>query len=691
MDYFKNMYDYISNPMDDESLIRNLIATFAEGKDIYDYLTRAHINDKKYKNGKHYIAVKDAFYAKLFKIWKDNVLSLTDNQIEWLIQHSSIKRDYYQLKQYLKTLPDIKTYNEFLALISDNELIEKYGWQALGTYSGWRHVSSRYLKARKEAGFKVEHRLYLNTESIHTEIITSAFVDKCIERNIPFYFKYDEFGNRDDTIVIYSNTENLPQYISILREIKKENTEIFEQIHQPPILTGKIDGWIGYGSEPAKLPNGKNTSFNKIREEAIEKAITKCRNKWIFDHKKKLFNYKNKKITLQEYLSIKITDNVIKRYKKMIEWYIKNGNEKQFYDAYGLVGNDFTNENLSIHVKHCIDKKMEQYIDSLMNDPKNSPTIKIPTRNGNDISVYSSDISSAINYLISQVLEFDHNFLINVKQAIKEEAKAYGIDTDKYCFDIAARDKLLTYQKPVKTDQNNNSILQKSYTINESNICDKLDPSLMKRRLKYPNGTETSAIQYIQEYFYPFIPEDGFFTLKNGNRISYKQFIEEFVMFEGQSRYNGDVARLLEATTKRNQDLITISNGTESVSFDPVEITNYLNPYLMKMKMRYPNGAETPAVQYIQEYFSPYIPENGMITLKNGNDISVKQFIEEFVIFEGQTKYNGDVARLMEATTRNNHGSISFDLEKESKKQIELKRMLSDSQNRTITNSGMKI
>ena len=143
MDYFKNMYDYISNPMDDESLIRNLIATFAEGKDIYDYLTRAHINDKKYKNGKHYIAVKDAFYAKLFKIWKDNVLSLTDNQIEWLIQHSSIKRDYYQLKQYLKTLPDIKTYNEFLALISDNELIEKYGWQALGTYSGWRHVSSR--------------------------------------------------------------------------------------------------------------------------------------------------------------------------------------------------------------------------------------------------------------------------------------------------------------------------------------------------------------------------------------------------------------------------------------------------------------------------------------------------------------------------------------------------------------------
>ncbi len=680
MSFFKDMYDYISNPIDDESLITNIINAFAEGKDIYEYLARTQTDEKKYKEGQYYSEIKDNFYAKLFKIWKDNVLSLTDAQIEWLIQHSSIEKDYYQLREYLKTLPDVKTYKEFLALVnqSDNELIEKYGWQSLGNYSGWRHVNSRYLKARKEANFKVEHRLYLNTESIHTEIITSAFVDKCLERNIPFYFKYDEFGNRDDTIVIYSNTENLPQYIKILREIKKEHAEIFEQIHQPPILTGKIDGWIGYGSEPAKLPNGKNTSFNKIRQEAIEKAITKCRNKWIFDHQKKLFNYKNKKIALQEYLSIKITDNLIKRYQKNIEWYIQKGKEKQFYDAYGLINSDLTNENFRRYVKHCIDKKMDQFINSLMDDPKNSPTIKIPTRNGNEISVYSSDISKVIDPLTNKILKFDHNFLKNVKQAIKEESKTYGIDTDKYCFDIAARDKILSYQEPVDTQQISNLNSQNNYTVNGLNICETLNPILMKKRLKYPNGAETSAEQYIQRYFYPFIPEDGFFTLKNGTRISYKQFIEEFVLFEGQTKYNGDIARLLEATTKRNQDLVTINNGNESISFDPVKITNYLNPTLMERKLRYPNGAETSAVQYIQEYFSPYIPENGMITLKNGKDISIIQFIEEFVMYDGQNKYNGDIARLMEATTRNNHGNISFDWKKEYQKQTELKAMLNN-------------
>ena len=47
-------------------------------------------------------------------------------------------------------------------------------------------------------------------------------------------------------------------------------------------------------------------------------------------------------------------------------------------------------------------------------------------------------------------------------------------------------------------------------------------------------------------------------------------------------------------------------------------------------------------------------------------------------MFEGQTKYNGDIARLMEATTRNNHGNISFDWKKEYQKQTELKAMLNN-------------
>ena len=40
----------------------------------------------------------------------------------------------------------------------------------------------------------------------------------------------------------------------------------------PPLLTGRIDGWIGYGSEPNKSIDGKKTSFNKKRATIIEKV-----------------------------------------------------------------------------------------------------------------------------------------------------------------------------------------------------------------------------------------------------------------------------------------------------------------------------------------------------------------------------------------------------------------------------------
>ena len=692
MEKYRELYNSITNPLDDDTVISDLISAYAEQKNIYSYLTKVHVDDKEYK-GQYYPQIKDKLYAKLFKIWKENVLSLTDRQVDWLIQHSSsVEEDYHQLRTYLKTVPDIKTKQEFMELVykDENNLIEKYGWQSLGKYSGWTHISSRYLTARKEAGFEIEHRLYLNTESIDTEAVASFFIDKCMEKKIPFYFKYDEYGNRDDTIVIYSDTEHLEQYITILRELKKENVELFSRTHQPPILTGKIDNWIGYGAEPQVLPNGERTSFNEVRSKAIEKGIKSAVSNWIYDHQNDLINYNGNRITLSEYLTIKITEKIITSYKDDIDRYAEKGMVQQFYDIYGLVPNDFIKGNLKQVIEHYAKQNIATVIASRKNNKTLDKKINIPTRDGKKIGIYDSDFDTIFRKVTKQIIKHDPNFKKTVKDAIVRESKTMGIDTDKYCFDIASRDKLLTYQEPVNKQQDNRSSSKDGYVVDVSTICDKLNPALMERKLRYPNGVETSAVQYIQEYFYPFITEDGFFTVKNGARITYRQFIEEFVIYIGLTKCNGDVAGLIEATTKKNQGLITINNGTESISFHPVEITNYLNPALMERKLRYPNGTETSAVQYIQEYFSPYIPENGMIILKNGHDIPVKQFIEEFVMFEGQTKYNGDIARLMEATTRSNHGNVFFDRKKEYQKQKELKTMLSDSQAQTITDSGIK-
>lgn len=78
-------------------------------------------------------------------------------------------------------------------------------------------------------------------------------------------------------------------------------------------------------------------------------------------------------------------------------------------------------------------------------------------------------------------------------------------------------------------------------------------------------------------------------------------------------------------------------------------IHEYINPDLLKRKIRLPSGNEISAKQYIQENFAPYIPESGTFKLKNGIEISARQFIEEFVMFD-LDKYNGDLVGLMSET-----------------------------------------
>ena len=117
----------------------------------------------------------------------------------------------------------------------------------------------------------VMSRLYINCNKQDLMQLANLFVDKCNEREIPSYFKYcSNKSNRSDQMVIYSNLKELGNYIQILQEIGKENPEMIERCGQPPLLTGKIDKWIGIGDEPI----GRD-SFTGERAKVIENVLKK--------------------------------------------------------------------------------------------------------------------------------------------------------------------------------------------------------------------------------------------------------------------------------------------------------------------------------------------------------------------------------------------------------------------------------
>ena len=284
------------------------------------YSSLVETTEKEYV-GKYNTDESNKFYATAFNKWKNGIVSLTKEEFEQLKARKSYDDRLIKLRNYLKTVPDVTTEEEATKIMSQkfqdddlNDAMDDYRWDSTSWGTGWLHVKSRYLNGKRGTDFPISHRLYLNVEPVDIHKVANELIKKCDEYNVPYYFKFDEFGNRDDTLVVYSDTEKLPFYINMLKEIAKENPEIKSRSKRPPILTGKIDGWIGYGSEP-EVRNGKRSSFNLVRSDCIEKAIDEEYENWFSLNENKKINYQGKEITLMDYIAILKTEKEISRMK----------------------------------------------------------------------------------------------------------------------------------------------------------------------------------------------------------------------------------------------------------------------------------------------------------------------------------------------------------------------------------------
>ena len=125
-------------------------------------------------------------------------------------------------------------------------------------------------------------RLYINCQKQDIIPLAQIFTKKCKEKEIPFYFKYSTSQaqeiaaqtHRADKIVIYSNINELENYIEILENIAEEHPEIIERCGEPPILTGKLNHWIGIGVDPSnRQKESVGRSYTEVRAKIIEDVL----------------------------------------------------------------------------------------------------------------------------------------------------------------------------------------------------------------------------------------------------------------------------------------------------------------------------------------------------------------------------------------------------------------------------------
>lgn len=424
----------ITNPLDQKETIGKIIDCFCNDYNFYNALTHCMANKKI--SGNYSIHYRDQLEVFIFNKWKRVMLHYADLATPDL-------PTYHQLKilgEYLKD-KNPKDYSEVAEImdyesIKDNDLkkaLNTFRWNQLGEYSSWNHIDSSYVLFGSHKREKIEHRLYINCDSNYTHQIIYEFMKKCHERHIRYYFKYDIYGDRDDTIVFYSDTKHVPIYADILNEIKKEH-RLDSHLHEPPLLAGRIDGWIGYGSEPLD-ENGRSVySFNSKREKHLKRCIYEETYRWVKANLNNEYQYKNRKVDYETYIISRMID-----YKKgYLLNYITDSDKQRQVFGYGK--KDIESPNFD----YVIYQGLRQNFDKILENSKNPDSdfqLDVPFQNGK-ITFGMKDINQMVKEQTSFMNKASSKYQEALKNRIQRTANDYEISSNNYAFDISKEELL---------------------------------------------------------------------------------------------------------------------------------------------------------------------------------------------------------------------------------------------------------
>lgn len=405
---YRELYDRIKNPFEKKGFLDEIINIYSSSNEsllekhmgFYSKLAHTNIGDKRINL--YFVQARQELKEELFNLWKDGLINKAKNTND--IELRKLVRYIY------KTNP--KTIAELSKNIRENNkellpVLDKNDYRFFGT--SWTYMYSNKIQSDNSCNQRVEHRLYLNCDSTVCDLIALKLIEKCREKGIGYHFKYDEDADRSDSFVIYSDTIHLPMYVDILEEIKKELPDEFEErkngenvFHEPPLLTGVIDGWIGYGSEPSKEdPVDKdNRSFNAKRAIQLNNCMNKVTEKWLRELKDMRVSANGKTISYKEFFA-----------KDFVDLFIENEEEK---------GHDKKQPEFYKNLEKEVLTNYDKIIALLNNDERLS--LDIPTR----------DNMEKVGYLtITKILRKHSKLIADHFPEFKRDLAAAIIDSNK--------------------------------------------------------------------------------------------------------------------------------------------------------------------------------------------------------------------------------------------------------------------
>ena len=482
MSKLEDIYNIIKNPLDNKETLLSLLDIYLdnENKNVNSENRNRRFNNRVQhfytsKSNKHiskyHSSIRDNLYSELFEIWKNNITHMTKEKYAEIYgdRGSFFDNDFQELINYLEKLPSPTTYNEVISALNNkiknpllNSAINKYSFiteDPSNFLSSWTHITSSKLAESKNNPKANKHCLYVNVSSTCVDLFVTNLLSEFLSRKMNFDFEFDRHAENDNSVTIYLSDNDLDKGLIVLENArkniegyKKENPQKKDDFsfYNPPILSGTITKWIGYGAIPQEN-NSNGLSYLELRgKEIIPNAISNSIRTWFIQNKESRIKYNNLDLSYFGYITKRIFDDfMIKTYKTF---------EQHKYNSKSL-DSKRNRRKFLYHITNSVDaiynqNKLDEEIISLELDNK-------------EYFTYTKDeLENAFNIYALDLAKEDPSFLDIFKQEIEEQCKLSNLEPNKFCFNKSTLNSIKQHDAIETHIQSKNS-LQKEKNFKE--------------------------------------------------------------------------------------------------------------------------------------------------------------------------------------------------------------------------------
>lgn len=403
-------YNEVRNPLENTGLLKTMFMSYLKTSNFEEFYIKliqsVEIKNFSMENEAFGVEASKKFSVLMFKLWRYNILNTPFDKIPF-VKYNNDVNGYLNIKKALKDIEDIQFVGNSTKIKSDIEL-DLFSW--FNFDDAWTYISSYNINVSQVLEMEKEHILYLNVNSLSDLYkILKLFIEQCIRFNLPYNFKYSNDINKDSTIVIYSDTKNLTNFVNILKNICQDG-ELRLTMSGPKLLSGTIDSYIGYESKVYSRDEDFTIERLKYIYEILDEVIPE-----LYDVNFKIDKCDYKDVTYEDY----IIGEIVRLLERKLE--DENGNILDY-------------------------KRLKSKVNTLRNTKfKDLSDIEIRVGLNNKITCSKSSIMDLIVSVLSSVFRKYPDYLDRVLEMIVLKSKEKGIDPKTFCFDLNTIEKIKDY------------------------------------------------------------------------------------------------------------------------------------------------------------------------------------------------------------------------------------------------------